>query len=55
VKQKEVNEKVMNYEKDRKKKIDEMNEETKWIVCHSPLYKKIEKNFEEKILMPSLE
>ena len=32
-----------------------MNSETKRIVSHSPYFKKIEKDYENKILMPSLE
>jgi hypothetical protein len=32
-----------------------MNEETKRMVSHSPMFKKIEKKYEEKVLMPSLE
>lgn len=32
-----------------------MNSETKRIVQHSPYFKRIEKDYEQKILMPSLE
>jgi hypothetical protein len=46
---------VKNLEKERQKKIEEMNQETKRLVSHSPYFKKIEKQYEEKVLMPSLE
>lgn len=53
-KKKEIEEKVAKTQEERKKKIEEMNEETKKIVSSSPMFKRIQKNYSEKVLMPNL-
>ena len=53
-KRKEIEERVAQTKENRQKKIEEMNEETKKIVSSSPMFKRIQKNYSEKVLMPNL-
>jgi len=52
---KELQEKRINYKEILAKRIEDMNENTKKTVSKTPAFKKIEKKFEENVVMPELE